>query len=617
LARNQKPTRGPVDKGPLHWSENADLLYDYADLLEKQHSQRVALDKACLRLLCPRPDLNAVQRNNRGDLVAIAAYEQFRRQGQNLSREITGSALAMTCQPMQVKVMPVGADAKLRQFCKQASQLSDGVFMANRFTELYQRVSEDSMWATVGAVKVFVDPRSSEIKIERVDPLGLFWDIYEGEQPLTIVQIHAVPKRRLMADYPDHASTIRSLPCWYPDSIPGVDYYGIQGGKPDTVRVVEGWAVKMGDTVGKHVIAVKGAVLTPASEQAYDDTDHDICTLRWDNDPRGFGGYSLIRGVAPFHAQIARYQRMRMEQLKACIPVIWVNDEEETFKNISDLEYQIARYSGDKPPEIKTAGAVSGDLTAEIEALRERCYQQHGVNFQVSTGVKPVGLNSAPAQREWLDTANMRLQMVQQRREQFWKDVANRVTRKAAVAYRSKGARVRAPGTDFLNEITWPKDLKEDQYQAVASAASGLSLTVSGKLDQLEVLTNLKVIEPEDVGQHVKLPDTESLQEMKSAPSDLALQQIDDNLEGNVLDKNEKPVFVSPSPHQDIPRALRLARANYQLALKRKIYKTDALQRLRRYIRKCESLMPALPPAPLPPGPGAAPNPATPPAPPA
>lgn len=560
-----------------HWTEDTSQLWKYAEQLEEQHRPRLALDKACLRLLCPRPDLSAAMRTTNGQRVApLSAFNTFRKQGPNLSQEVVGGAMAMIVRPMQIKLMPVGADYELRNFCRQSSLLIDGVFAANRSTEVFSRAAKDAMWATVGAIKTRVDSKD-EIRLERVDPLGLFWDMYEGDQPLTLIQVHAIPKRRLMAEYPEHAKEIKGLPTWYPQTIPGVDSYGL--GKPDTVKVVEATAVRMGDTVGKIAVAVQGLVL---DEGDYNDEQHDISVFRWDKDPRGFGGISLIRSVAPYHAQMVRYQRMYNEQLKGCVPIIWVQDDEETFKNISDLEYQIGRYSGANPPRIEIAGKVSADLLDAMDRCRRNCYGETGVSFSVTTGQKPVGLNSAPSQREWLETQNLRLQQGEQDWQQLHCDVASRAASKAATTYKSKAARVRAPGTEFLGEIKWP-NLKEDQYQAVVSAASGLSLTISGKIEQTETLMELGVMDQEDVAASIDLPDTERKQELTGAPRNLAEMQI-----YKCLEVGEARV---PSPIQDVQRALKISKLEYQLALQKEIYPLKNRQLLRRYIRRCESLL--------------------------
>lgn len=570
-----------------HWTDDVSQLWGYAASLEQQHAQRLALDKACLRLYTPRPQLGEVTRkpDATGSLRSLTAYESFRKQGSNLSREVVGGAIAMVVRPMQVQLMPVGADYTRREFCKQGSLLLDGVFAANRWPEIVARVAEDSMWASVGAVKVYTDAKS-EVRLGHVDPLGLFWDVFEGDAPLTLVEVHAIPRRRLMAEYPAHKQAIKDLPSWYPPPIPGVDYYGMA--KPDTVKVVEATAVKIGDTPGRHAVVAQNLVL---EDDAYNSETHNIHVLRWENDPRGFGGISLVRGVAPYHAATVRYQRMRMEQLKACIPVIWVSEDEELFRNISDLEYQIAKYSGAAPPTIAIAGQVSGDLTAEIEALRTRAYQENGVNFALATGQKPAGLNSAPAQREHVEGGQSRLQQPASRFEQFHKDVASSITAQASLAYQKKGARVQAPGTDFLDEVRWPKDLKEDQYVARAGLASGLSLTLSGKLEQLQDLANLGVLKPDDVGTHLKLPDLEETQQLTASPADLADKQINDCL--------AKALPTMPSPIQDVAKALQRAKLEYQLALKKGIYPVANTQCLRRYIRRCEAMLaPPLPPAP-------------------
>lgn len=573
-----------------------ELLWDYAGHLEKQHQPRLALDKACLRLVAPKPNLAAVQRSPNGSIAAVSAYDSFRNQGPNLSKEVVGGALAMLVRPLQVKIMPVGADWQLRAFCQQASKLVDGVMAAEKWSEVFQRVAEDAMHTTLGAVKVYVDSKD-QIRLERVDTLGLFWDMHEGENPLTLVQVHAVPRRRLMAMYPAAKDKLKDMPAWSPPAIPGVDHYSTMG-KPDTIKVIEATAVKIGDEVGRHSIIAQGLTL---EDDAFADEEHDICVFRWENEPRGFGGISLVRGVAPYHALLSRYQRMRTEQLKACVPIIWVPDDEETFKNISDLEYQIGRYSGMKPPEIAIAGKTSDDLVTEMDIIRQRAYHENGVSYEFTTSTAPEGVESGAAKRERVDVQNLRQIQRQYRIEGLFKAVADKICRKAATTYQDKAAIIRAPGSDFLEEVQWPKDLAEEKYQAVASVASGLSLTVSGKIDQLERLANLKVIEPDDVGAQLRLPDTEQEQELRSAPGDLARKQISDILNGKA---------AKPGPDQDHAKAYRLAKLELQLAQKKGVYPPAVIQALRRYLRACETFLapPVAPVNPLPaPPPGAAP----------
>lgn len=576
-----------------HWTDDTSNLWDYGEELEKQHRQRVSLDKACLRLHYARPTLSTIQVSTGGRVTGpLTAMESFRRQGYNLSREVVGGALAMMSRPIQTKIMPVGADPEVHERCEQFSQLVEGVKQANRYDELKQRVLEDSMTCTIGAMKVFVDVKS-EVRIERCDPLNVFWDLYEGSDPLTLLQAHAVPRRRLMAEYPEHAELIKGLPSWHDQAIPGVEAEALA--KPDTVKVIEATGVKMGDKLGKRAIAVKGMVLETSD---YDDEEHDIVVWRWDWDFRSFGGVSLVRGVAPYHCWTQRLVRMYYEQLKACVPVIWKRQDEQLFKAISDLEYQVQTYDGKEPPKIEVAGKVSADIVQAIADLRERCFQENGVSFQMATGQKPTGLNSAPAQREWLDTVDLRMTPRHQRNERGDRDVANRICRKAATAYKEKPARVMAPGSKFISTVNWKDiDLKEDQYQAVASVASGLSLTISGKIDQLEVLRNMGQLDASEVADNLKLPDTDELQREKRAPRTLAEKMVSDALKGK---------YTSPSPQQDLQKLLTIARLRYQRVKAEGIYPLAKTQVLRRLIRATEAKL-APPPPPVAPPASAAP----------
>jgi hypothetical protein len=560
-----------AEKGKVH-----EVVIPYAETLERQHQPRIALDKACLRLVAGRPPLGASTRRPDGSFAALSAFDSFRSLGPNLSREVVGGALAMCVRPMQVKIMPVGADENIRTFCHQASKLVDGVMTAERWNEKFQRMAETSMHVTLGAVKVSVDG-SSQIRLTLVDTFGLFWDLYDGEQPMTLVEIHAVPRRRLMADHPAHADHIKQLPSWYPEPIPGVDQHTALG-KPDCVRVIEATCVKYGNQVGRHVICVQGRDL---DDVPFEDEEHDIVPLRWENDPRGWGGISLVRGCAPYHALLSRVTKMETEQLKGRVPIIWVNDDEDTFKNISDLEYQIGRYSGAQPPKIEIAGAYDTNIPEIKRQIKEDCYHENGVSKDMSTGSSPAGITSEPGRREWVETVNIRNIQRQYRIEQCWRDVANKIARKASTAYKDKGAVIRAPGSDFLEEITWP-DLEENQYQAVARTASGLSLTVSGQMDQLERLVKLKVIDERDVSTHLRLPDTEAETERRSSPTDLARKQIQDILDG-------KP--TSPFADQDHAVAIREATLELQLQRKKGIVSEPRMQALRRYIRKCEAML--------------------------
>jgi hypothetical protein len=573
------------------WADDPRSAWEYASQLEKQHRPRVALDKACLRLRFARPELSAVQRNvASGQLSALTAFESFRRQGYNLTREVIGGALAMLCRPMQTKFIPVGGDNEVHTACEQLTQLNDGIQESNRHFELVQRAVEDCMTCSVGAIKSYIDSKS-EVRERRVDPLQLFWDQYEGEEPLTLIEQHAIPRRRALAMWPESRKAIEAAAGWQPERVPGVEVPSALS-TPDTIKVIEAEVPRVGDLKGLRVWVIEGGHIL--AKQEVEQERHMTAVIRWENDFRTFGGVSLARGCAPYHAWTQRLVQTHYKQLGASVPIVWVHEDEELFKGITDLEMQIARFNGPKPPTVSVAATVSQDVVEQINYLRERCYQENGVNFSVSTGQKPVGLNSAPAQREHLETANLRIFPNTRRYERFNNDISGNNASLAAVAYVDKEARIRAPGSSFIGTIKWGegplKDLKESQYEARTSATSGLGLTVAGQMDDMASLRDLGVIDGEDIADKLNIPDIDNVRRLRLAPRRLAEKQCDDVLKHGVA--------VVPSPEQDRQRLLTIARLRLQDAKTTEIYPKANVQLLRRLIRNVEALL-APPPDPL------------------
>lgn len=593
-----------------HWTTDPAQLWSYAQALETVHSPRLAMDRACLRLGYSRPTIVGGSSLDpaSGQLLAQDAYDAFRNLGHSLTHEVVGAAAAQTVRPLQVKVVPSGGDPELIAQCEDASTAVNGVLDGNDFlVNTAQRWVMDGMHCSVGFVKVAVDRVSGDLEVTRVDPLLMRWPRDTGSDLYDIVELQSVPRRRLLAAYKDNPKAlvaIKSAPTWTPQTVPGVEQSIGGTTSSDCIKVLDAYAIQLGDEPGRHVVAMQGYILEN------DDYGYDVlpyAPYRWDWDFRGYEGVSLARTVAPYDIWQRELVRMNYEALKAGVPVIFEHETESAFQGITDLAYQRVRYNGAKPPEIKVAGTVSQDVLAQIRDLRERGFAQGGVSMQAAQGQIPPGFKSAPAINAWSEVINLRSLQQQQRYEGAYATVGKLICLFGPDAYKGKSIHIRSPNAEYLRSVKFP-NLAANKYRVQVLMTSALPRTFSGRVTAIETLKDLGAIKPGQEARFLEVPDLEAVNAEAMAPRKLAEAIVSGALS---IKEPTYPRYGIPNIPELIAELLPLARARYQNALQNGKFSDEALATIHRVIRVAESLAaPPEPPtpAPGPPGQGVAPG---------
>lgn len=571
-----------------HWVEKPETLWAYTEALESEMSSHLAMDRACLRLGYSRPQLGGQTLDPaNGYLVPQDAYDAWRQLGHSLTHEVVGAAASQTVRPLQVKVVPSGGDPELIGQCEDASTATNGVLDGEDFlTGTAQRVVMDGLHCAVGWAKVAVDRTSGDLRVTRVDPLLMRWSLTVDEL-YDAVEVQAVPRRRLLAAYKGNTKAlaeIRDAPAWTPPTVQGVQQSTGGRNASDCVRVLEAFAVKLGDTPGRHVVALEKVVL---ESEPYDYDVLPYAPYRWDWDFRGFDGVSLARTVAPYDIWRRELVRMEYEALKACVPVVWENEGEEAFTGLTDLAYQRARYSGAKPPEVRIAGVVSQDVKAQKQELREAAYAQAGVSLQAAQGTVPPGFKSAPSINAWSEVVNLRSLQQQQRYEAWYGVVGRLICLFAPDAYKGRGVQVRSPNAEYLREVKFP-NLAANKYRVQVLMTSGLPRTFSGRVSAIETLKDLGAIKPGQEARMLEVPDLEAVNAEAMAPRKLA-----ESIVAGALNPKAPvyPVTGIPQIPELLAELVPLARARYMNALENGRFSPEALSTIHRVIRVAESLM--------------------------
>jgi hypothetical protein len=597
------------------WFDDATQLESTITTLRQEHAASRNLDKTLLRLYYQRP-VSATNDPTR-PYAEISTYETIQQLGFGLTREVVDASCAQTCIPLRANVEARGGDFKTDKLCKDLGRLVDGIVDATEFgTAIAPRCYKDGEITTAGWVEWFVNEQTGEIDCNRKNPLNVYSHYDEGDEPANLYTVDAVPRHVLKARFPEKAAEISQLPAYKVPSIVGVTSPGARGG--DSVRVNTARRIRLGNTNGKYTIT-SGDLVLSESDWAYD--FHTLVPFIWDDDHEGIGGVSLARVIAPYHVWSNLLVRTVYDSLMGAVPSVLAHVD-SLVDQFSDLPFQKQFWDGPYKPEIYTPNPVSPQVLEQIDRLRDRAHAEGGVNIHAAQGTRPQGLNSAPAQREWVDIGSIRGRQQQRTWERAHRLSAKAIVGLASSAYRNKAMAMRAPGTNELLEIKFPKDLKESQYQITFPLSSGLSQTVSGRLEQSETLKNLGVIDVRDVARNVAgvVPDIERLADRANAPRDLAEQMVDRALSDGV--------FTMPSAiqgDQGLDELIKIASEEYQRAQMSNRYPPENVEQLRRLIRAAQARRPKpAPPAPPPPqkpipvevvGPGAAP--AMPPGPPA
>lgn len=587
-----------------HWTEQRNLMPAAARAAERRIAERVVLSQALMRNYFARPVLASRDADLTSDSPRpqMGMYASLGSMGFNLTREAVDAAAAQHCIPLRTHVTPVGADWKVRQACKQLQRLDDGIKDAVDFTRLKQAAFKDAATTDLaGYTKITANPITNEVVAEPADPLYIFDD----ESGYERFEYAAVPRRSLLKRYPQHADAINGAPRWEKTPIVGVSA-PLGANRPEKVKVITAWS--LADSGAKGCMSMQ---LQDGTElEFYEDlqlTMFPFGVLKCDRDVGDEGSVSLARILAPYHSWTNRLILTYYQALRGAVPRLLMHENTDIVDGISDQEFEKVMWSGQIAPVIDISRTVPADIPEAIEAIRIRAFAEIGISPTYASAMKPAGVISQPGQREAIDIASMRGRGLQLNVERYDVMSTKAFNMVACRVYKSKAARVKAPGTKMLQEIKFP-NLKEDQYEISVLASSGLSATYSGKVEQLN---DIRANAPDHFSQAdylraLDLPDTTAITDQVNAPLDLA-----DELIANAIDGTEEEPDGAFSMPMTLPPLLEAIVKKGELEMQRTLREAPRpnWECLRRLVRAAKAKMPK----PAPPAPAAPPMPGGPP----
>jgi hypothetical protein len=471
-----------------------------------------------------------------------------------------------------------GGDFSLQRKAKKLTKFVEGIYSYSEFYEKATMAFQDACIFGTGCIKVFIE--NGEIKTERVIISEIKVDDIEAYygKPRQLHQEKFIEKSVLKAMFPEFEAQIDAAS--YPDS----QSYGQSATAKDMIKVIESWHLKSGPDSkdGKHTICISTATLF---EEDYDKDYYPFVFFRWGERPVGFFGQGLCEQLQGIQLEINKILRtIQVSMHLVSVPKLLVEASSKIVSShLNNRIGGVIKYAG-TPPTYAPLGGIPGELFSHLDRLYQRAYEISGISQLSAQSLKPAGLDSGKALREYNDLETERFMAVAKRYEKCFMNAAEIMIDMAKDLYLSEGDfSVKAKDGRFVETISWKDvNMDADKYLMQIFPTSALSSTPAARLADIQDLLAAGFIGKEDALKLLDFPDLEASMNMLNADST--------NLEKIIETMMDKGEYFPPEPYQNLENALRKVQQAY-LMYKVQGAPDERLELLRQFMEDCQNLI--------------------------
>jgi hypothetical protein len=527
------------------------------------------------------------------------AYDQARERSMdaarlNLARSVVDTVHAKLVKNLpRTSVLTDGGTWSLQRAAKALDAFIEGVKYSNNWRELFPLEVRDAMVLDTGIVKVWGerceddDKRMGRVRIDRVLPWELFVDPEEAVygKPRSLFHTMTVSRHVAQARWPERAKDIEQAP--RADRGQGATY-SLTG---DRVTLVEAWHLESpGAEDGRHVIVCEGAKGKPLVDEEWESDCFPVAWLPWSPGMLGVWGTSLVDEVAGLHSTLNEVDTTIRDRVRQSFGfVLNYLGAKAKFRIDNDVPIPIFDVEGGEPGMVEyvSPNLVNAELLGERERLLSLGYRMPGVSELSASSMKPGGLDSGVALREYQDIEAERFAQFGRAVESFDLAVSKLIIRAAKALDEADYPVIVSARTDkrrrrSLLKVDFGKiKLDESAYELQVFPSSQLPRTPSGRLAMVEQLIAAGFLQKDDAMRLLDFPDVEATMTQELAPYNIALDMIE-----LILDEGRK---VSPIPEMN----LALTRRVVNLAILQATIDEapeDRIELLRRFAAQVDAL---------------------------
>jgi len=440
-------------------------------------------------------------------------------------------------------------DHKLQAKAKKRTLLIEGVIHDQKAYRKGRRIFRDGCIWDNGILKIYPDYDRKLVAIDRVLDDELYVDDQDGKygNPRSLIHGRTVTRDEVRAMFPekecqyaiDHAELHRQAS-------------GTGAAAEDPVTLFEAIHLPSGPDAGdgKRVMCTTaGKLLT----EEWKRERFPWVPWRWKERALGYRGMGMIEDVESQQKQVTFLDRRIGRILNSCMVRVFL--ESASGVNLVDLGnddtggFLACEYKGQAPIFSKDPGP-SPELFAERTEKKASIFESLGISQLRAQSKKPAGLSSGVALREYKDTESERFQDIGQDWEDFWIEVAERITDAAedlAAHPDIKGITIRVPRGKGIEEVSFSEvDYVRDRYLWQIRPASLLPREPAGRLQTVQELLGIYPQAAPLLASKIDHPDVDDVMSMMTASVDAIRYDIE---------RLEEGTFVTPEPFLDLQTA--------------------------------------------------------------
>jgi hypothetical protein len=458
---------------------------------------------------------------------------------------------------------------EMQQRGKGLTKFFDGTFHNLKIYRENREIFHDGAVFGTGYLKKFIQhyPKGkSKILVERVFPDEVVVCDVDGRyaKPRSMFQYKEVSKHLLARRYPRYKQRIEESEKMRSYSEKHSDLIDMP------TSVVEAWHLPSYPGAGDGLHAIFLSNCCPEREVWHLDK-FSILPWRWKKRKLGFYGVGVCEELYPIQREIdfvcEKIQEYANLGSTAVLtgPTAKINAE-HLLSNVA-----LRHIEAQDPNAIKlfNMGAIPQELFVYLGQLIDRAYHISGVTQLSAMGLKPAGLDSAPAQREFKDTESQRFLDVGQSWDDYHLDITDLgIDLNKELAEQDPSHSVMVKGDYGLEDIKWKDvDMERDQFMLQILPTSYLPRTPGARFQAVkEYLEAFPEMRPYAYDL-LDFPDLKAVSQEYSAPLNVIKRAVDRMLYGKLKrGQGVEELYEPPGAFTDPALAKQITNGKLDLA---------------------------------------------------
>jgi hypothetical protein len=388
-----------------------------------------------------------------------------------------------------------------------------------------------------GLNKVYVDA-FNEIRVDAVMVDDIVVDELECRNGPPRQMHHRTPVDRdeLKAMFPDKAALI--------DRAQGGigNWRNWAGWRPlqrNELVVIESWRLPIGRkgheryVAGRHTIVIDQADLL---DEEYHKPGFPFAVFRWSKPVQGWYGIGLAERIAGVQRALNRRNLQIERQLdQGAFPTTFVPliDAALGAKTTFTTAGNITAYKGGQPPTTVIPQAVSPETYRDADRLSSKASEISGVSRLAAQSVKPAGIETGVALREYRDQTTQRFAMQEKDYETFFLDTIVLIL-DCCKDLGDAAPEVQRKTRFGAKKLSWRKvDMRDVRIQI--GAASTLSRTRAGREQTVIEWAQAGIISQDSAKRLLQHPDLEREMSLYTAAIENVEHCLEEIADGNVV----------------------------------------------------------------------------------